>query len=468
MPVKRPAPQSSQQEEDRHKEEQLYQQNQLYQRMQERQRQESKYHHHQQNVQQPKTIIKLKVLVLGAAAAGKTSIIRRYYNKTFNPDSPRVPTIGSDFYTTKVENIPYTEENGDTEAVKNGTNANSNSTTTTVSISLQMWDTPGRERLDFQQHQNNYRGSKKGTVLVQESFLQHANAIMLVYDMTSSTSFKQLLKWYAQIMESNKEGYPNNNHKSHVPILVVANKLDLLRDQERGLYHRQLLSSRQEDDNRHHQSSNSKDATMTMPHPSPRDVLGLNGNFYGKDFRYEYQVSRIDDRKQESVPNCAKQRNNNNHNHHRKRKLDGYAANSYLADRENWTTDGSYLESLVTSEDGSYPDRDIVVLWCKRNGLEHMEVSAATGEGVEEAVGRMIRLALDYMKQIESDREHGIVIAKPAPTVRESSTSSSYSTVSRNQALDVGRYARKEEYCCFPFLRPLHAGLKKSTSSSSI
>ena len=465
MPVKRPAPQSSQQEEDRHKGEQLNQQKQLCQRMQERQRQESKYHpHHPQNVQQPKTIIKLKVLVLGAAAAGKTSIIRRYYNKTFNPDSPRVPTIGSDFYSTKVENIPYTEENGDTEGVKKGTYANPNSTTATVSISLQMWDTPGRERLDFQQRLNHHRGSKKGTVLVQESFLKHANAIMLVYDMTSSTSFKQLLKWYAQIMESKKEGHPNNNHKNHVPILVVANKLDLLRDQEKGLYHRQQLSSPQQNDSK---SSNSKDAAnMTMPRTtgSPRDVLGLNGNFYGKDFRYEYQVSRIDDREHESAPNSGKQRNH----HHRKRKLDGYAANSYLADRENWTNDGSYLESLVTSEDGSYPDRDIVVLWCKRNGLEHMEVSAATGEGVDEAVCRMIRLALDYMKQIESDREHGIVIAKPTPAVRASSTSSSYSTVSRNQALDVGRYARKEENCCFPFLRPLLAGLRKSTSSSSI
>ena len=40
---------------------------------------------------------------------------------------------------------------------------------------------------------------------------------------------------------------------------------------------------------------------------------------------------------------------------------------------------GSYLESLLSTEDGSHPDKDMVLLWCYRNGLNHHEVSALDG-----------------------------------------------------------------------------------------
>jgi hypothetical protein len=67
---------------------------------------------------------------------------------------------------------------------------------------------------------------------------------------------------------------------------------------------------------------------------------------------------------------------------------------TYLANREsNWTTDCSYLESLAISEDLSHPDRDMVLLWCKRNNLYHCEVSAATGYGISNAIHQLISLA---------------------------------------------------------------------------
>jgi hypothetical protein len=43
------------------------------------------------------------------------------------------------------------------------------------------------------------------------------------------------------------------------------------------------------------------------------------------------------------------------------------------------STDGWYLDSVLNTEDGSHPDRDMVLLWCMRNGLTHCEVSALDG-----------------------------------------------------------------------------------------
>ena len=73
--------------------------------------------------QQPR--IKLQFLVLGAANAGKTSILRRHFHKSFRAGS-RVPTLGSDFYVGRIKNPlveSSVEENGDSS----------------VQINLQMW-----------------------------------------------------------------------------------------------------------------------------------------------------------------------------------------------------------------------------------------------------------------------------------------------------------------------------------------
>lgn len=300
--------------------------------------------------------VKLKCLVLGAAAAGKTSLLRRYFYKTFQTD--RVPTVGSDWYTMRVPN-PLTEDQTD------------------ISVSLQMWDTPGRERFDASRQ-------RQQTESLGDSFLKHADAILLVYDATSSTSFKQLLKWYADLLEFRK--------KKHVPILVVANKLDLL-----------VAEQQQRSPNQHQRVGQ-------------RDVLGLQGQFTGHDFRYEYQVSRIEE---------------TSSNTHKKDKR--MEISSYLADRENWTEDGSYLSSLVTSEDRSNPDRDMVVLWCMRNGLKHMEASAATGEGVEDAFRELMRLALE-----EKEPQ---VVQQPVATYQYA--------YQHNKELDLHqRYGPKDENCC--------------------
>lgn len=286
-------------------------------------------------------------------------MLRRYFYKTFDSGT-RVPTLGSDWYTARIKN-PL-EENDE------------------VSISLQMWDTPGRERFDARQR-------RQPKEMIGGSFLHQADAIMLVYDMTSSTSFKQLLKWYADLLEM----------KEKKPILVVANKLDLFfAEQQRTPF-----------------NPKRKDR---------RDVLGLDASFTGKDFRYEYQVSATEG----SHP--VKQT--------KSRMME---ISSYLADRENWTTDDSYFASLIISEDKSHPDQDMVKLWCLRNGIKHMDASAATGEGVDEAFRALIELALHA-------KTHG----------HNGQPAGSSGPLSTNDPLDLHqRYAPKEERCCHFILHAL-------------
>jgi small GTP-binding protein len=294
----------------------------------------------------------LKFLVLGAAGAGKTSILRRFFSNKFDWD--RMPTLGSDFYSTKLRFEMTT-----------GQSPHSNDKRShAVQISVQMWDTPGKERYVV----NSKRKHSFAASSITESFFMHADAIMLVYDMTSSTSFKQLLKWYADLMEIYQKEEQDKLRKTP-PILVCANKQDLF--EARSLTN---------DDARH------------RSRVQQRDVFGFERNVRGHDFQYEYQICPSISSQIESSLNIGGSGTANRYLHQKKRRME---ISSYLANRENWTSDGSYLESLLDSEDVSHPDREMVLLWCLRNGLSHFEVSAATGDGVNQLVEKLIELALN-------------------------------------------------------------------------
>lgn len=267
----------------------------------------------------------LKFLVLGAAGAGKTSILRRYFYNKFDWD--RMPTLGSDFYSTKLK----------VETGEGNSEGSSGRYTDIMQLNIQMWDTPGKERYVVNSKRKHAASS------ITESFFMHADAIMLVYDMTSSTSFKQLLKWYADLMEIYQRD-KQEKFQRIPPILVCATKLDLFKARN---------------------STNNE--AISRSQVQQRDVFGLNRNFRGHDFQYEYQICPRIPSHAELPVNVGTVGGS------------GLAQiSSYLANRENWTSDGSYLESLLHSEDASHPDREMVVLWCLRNGLSHFEVSAAT------------------------------------------------------------------------------------------
>lgn len=256
---------------------------------------------------------RVKCIVLGAAGAGKTSILRRYFNNTFS--DYRVPTQGSDFYTGRVRNplLSHTDNNEDEKKEH-----------APVDVSLTIFDTAGRERF--------VAGRKtKYTAALSDEFFRHADAAMLVYDATSSTSFTQLLKWHADLMTRMKE-----LSITRMPLLIVANKMDIFG---------QKLEPQQ------------RRTAVTQ-----RDVMGLKGDFRGKDMPYEYRASPPSDKMLNDKDNGRR-----------------VEISTYMATGDTWTTDQMYVDSVLNTEDISHPDRDMVLLWCMRNGLKHIEVSALEG-----------------------------------------------------------------------------------------
>ena len=116
-----------------------------------------------------------KIVVVGASAVGKSSIVQRLVQGTFTEDG--TTTCGADFYTYQ---CPI-----DSDYVK-----------------LQIWDTAGQER---------FRSISK-------SYFRNAAGAILVYDITDMNSFDQLTDWLNDLQSL---CLPN------AYILLVGNKADL-------------------------------------------------------------------------------------------------------------------------------------------------------------------------------------------------------------------------------------------------
>lgn len=312
-------------------------------------------------------------IVLGAAGAGKTSLVRRYFRGTFE-QSHRVPTLGSDFYTGRVRYSRSEDEKKDDSA---------NMKDDETLVSLQVWDTAGRER------------KAKYTAALSDEFFRHADAAMLVYDATSSTSFSTLLGWYSDLVERMKVLNKELHRKRPFPILIVANKMDIILERQRK-----------------NQPERQK---LLVPQ---RAVMGLKRDFKGKDNPYEYRVGPSQD-----VVNSSPRRVKE-------------ISSTYMATHGEWTTDGCYLDSVLNSEDRSHPDRDMVLLWCMRNGLIHIEASALDGTGVAKAMEALVSIALEYKDDSEQLQE-------------EKFKQETEEMFRSNKALDLHRrYSPKERGCC--------------------
>ncbi|CAG8474464.1 6096_t:CDS:10 [Acaulospora morrowiae] len=120
-------------------------------------------------------LLEAKVVILGSQGVGKTSLAVRYVQKTFSPNCSS--TIGASFMTKKL-------------VVDN------------CKVRLQIWDTAGQERFRTMAPMY-YRG---------------ANAAILVYDITSDESFRDMNSWVEELRK---------NMTEDLIIHVVGNKLDL-------------------------------------------------------------------------------------------------------------------------------------------------------------------------------------------------------------------------------------------------
>lgn len=117
----------------------------------------------------------LKILLVGDTNVGKSSILLRFTDDTF--DNEKCPTIGVDF---KVKLISL-----------NG-----------VKVKLALWDTAGQERFRT----------------LTPAYYRGAQGVILVYDVSNAQSFRQLDEWLQEV-----DRYAT---KPDIVKMVIGNKID--------------------------------------------------------------------------------------------------------------------------------------------------------------------------------------------------------------------------------------------------
>jgi len=121
---------------------------------------------------------KCQLLIIGDSKVGKTSILRRFCQNTFN--SQYLTTMGVDFFTKDVIINKKT-------------------------IHVKIWDTAGQER---------YRA-------VTQNFLKKSQGLLIVYSVDDENSFNGLKFWIQSI--ENNISFENKDF----PIIIVGNKIDI-------------------------------------------------------------------------------------------------------------------------------------------------------------------------------------------------------------------------------------------------
>ncbi|MFW9947037.1 MAG: Rab family GTPase [Candidatus Odinarchaeota archaeon] len=122
---------------------------------------------------------KLKVLLTGAAAVGKTSLVQRFIKNRFAANYKL--TVGVDILTKDVE-------------FRSGEIA-----------TLSIWDIGGQQRFEF----------------IRSTFYKGAAGALLVFDLTREQTYTETRKWLTEIRQFAGE---------NIPFVLIGNKADLLAD----------------------------------------------------------------------------------------------------------------------------------------------------------------------------------------------------------------------------------------------
>jgi small GTP-binding protein len=122
---------------------------------------------------------KLKVLLTGAAAVGKTSLVQRFIKNRFAANYKL--TVGVDILTKDVEFRP-----GEI-------------------ATLSIWDIGGQQRFEF----------------IRSTFYKGAAGALLVFDLTREQTYTETRKWLTEIRQFAGE---------RIPFVLIGNKADLIED----------------------------------------------------------------------------------------------------------------------------------------------------------------------------------------------------------------------------------------------
>lgn len=136
------------------------------------------------------SITKYKIVFLGEQSVGKTSLITRFMYGSFDPNNQA--TIGIDFLSKTIYPDSSDSDNGDKV------------------IRLQLWDTAGQER---------FRS-------LIPSYIRDSNVAILIYDITSKSTFEYLDTWYEDIKQQ-KHDFEDQLESGDFIIVIVGNKFDL-------------------------------------------------------------------------------------------------------------------------------------------------------------------------------------------------------------------------------------------------
>jgi len=123
----------------------------------------------------PKPSSSVKLVLLGEAAVGKSSLVMRFVNNDFQEN--KEPTIGAAFLTQKC-NLP------------------------SRTIKFEIWDTAGQERF----------------ASLAPMYYRNAQAALVVYDITKASSLQKAQHWVAELQRQASPG---------IVIALVGNKFDL-------------------------------------------------------------------------------------------------------------------------------------------------------------------------------------------------------------------------------------------------
>ena len=118
---------------------------------------------------------KFKIVIVGDTGVGKTNLVKRFVYKTYNENTEA--TIGVEFFSN-------------------------NYLINDILCKIDLWDTGGQER---------YKS-------ITASYYKGASGAIIVYDVTSSTTFNNIEKWLQEIKERTSRD---------IKIIMIGNKTDL-------------------------------------------------------------------------------------------------------------------------------------------------------------------------------------------------------------------------------------------------
>ncbi|KAI5300018.1 hypothetical protein KEM56_002808 [Ascosphaera pollenicola] len=251
--------------------------------------------------QSPKPSSSVKLVLLGEAAVGKSSLVLRFVNNDFQEN--KEPTIGAAFLTQKCS-LP------------------------TRTIKFEIWDTAGQERF----------------ASLAPMYYRNAQAALVVYDITKPSSLTKAKHWVAELQRQASPG---------IVIALVGNKLDLTN--EAGDEHRgdggQGVSSPAPIDGGASDNHEGGDADGDAENDESRETDGPDGDSAGATQHTEHDVDTDADADADTAASDARKIST--------REAQSYAENEGLLFFEASAKSGKNVTEVFTAIANAIPETNL-------------------------------------------------------------------------------------------------------------